>query len=59
MEKAEIIGLLKLISTVAAALAMSKASIPDEIYEALADASNMLTRHALAPDAAHQKDTAS
>ena len=51
MNKAEIIGLLKLISTVATALAMSKASIPDEIYEALADASNMLTRHALAPGA--------
>ena len=54
MNKAEIIGLLKLTSTVATALAMSKASIPDEIYEALADASNMLTRHALAPDTAQE-----
>ena len=58
MEKAEIIGLLKLISAVETALAMSAARAPDQLYEDLHDASDMLTRHALAPDAAHQKDTA-
>ena len=55
MEKAEIIGLLKLISAVETALAMSAARAPDQLYEDLSDASDMLTRHALAPDAA-QKD---
>ena len=51
MEKAEIIGLLKLISAVETALAMSAARAPYQLYEDLSDASNMLTRHALAPDA--------
>ena len=50
MEKAEIIGLLKLISAVETALAMSAARAPDQLYEDLHDASDMLTRHALAPD---------
>lgn len=57
MNKAEIIGLLKLISAVETALAMSAARAPDQLYERLSDASNMLTRHALAPDAA-QEETA-
>lgn len=51
MEKAEAIGLLKLISAVETALAMSAARAPDQLYEDLHDASDMLTRHALAPDA--------
>ena len=50
MNKAEILGLLKLISAVETALAMSAARAPDQLYENLSDASDMLTRHALAPD---------
>ena len=59
MNKAEILGLLKLISAVETALAMSAARTPDQLYANLSDASDMLARHALAPDAARQKDTAS
>lgn len=54
MNKAEILGLLKIISAVETALAMSAARAPDQLYEDLADASDMLTRHALAPDAAQE-----
>ena len=55
MNKAEIIGLLKLISAVETALAMSAARAPDQLYEDLSDAGDMLTCYVLAPDAA-QKD---
>lgn len=54
MNKAEIIGLLKLISAVETALAMSAARTPDQLYANLSDASDMLTRHALAPDTAQE-----
>ena len=54
MNKAEILGLLKLISAVETALAMSAARAPDQLYENLHDAGVMLTRHALAPDAAQE-----
>ena len=42
MNKKEILQLIRLISTVETALATSKASIPDQIYEDLADVSEML-----------------
>lgn len=45
MNKKEILQLIRLISTVETALAMSKASIPDQIYEDLADVSEMLASY--------------